>query len=81
MFGGYFDVENKKKNVFILEKRLDDMYKQNKWDKDESIKLSKEISNDKKIISMIESLNDTLKSYEEIIELNDEELIKEVVNN
>ena len=81
MFGGYFDVENKKKNVSILEKNLDDMYKQNKWDKDESIKLSKEISNDKKIISMIESLNDTLKSYEEIIELNDEELIKEVVNN
>ena len=38
MFGGYFDVENKKKNVFILEKRLDDMYKQNKWDKDESIR-------------------------------------------
>ena len=81
MFGGYFDVENKKKNVSILEKNLDDMYKQNKWDKDESIKLSKEISNHKKIISMIESLNDTLKSYEEIIELNDEELIKEVVNN
>lgn len=81
IFGGYFDVDNKKNNLQNLENKLQDLYSNNLWNSEESINLSKQIGNDKKIISNIESLKDIIVSYEEVIDSNDEELIEEVVNN
>ena len=42
--------------------------------------LSKEIGNDKKIISNIESLKQTLESYIDVVNSNDDELINELIN-
>ena len=57
------------------------MYKDNKWNTKESIDLSKKISEDKKIISNVEKLNQTLTSYLEVIELKDNDLINEISSN
>ena len=81
IFGGYFDVDNKKSNLSNLENNLQDMYKDNKWNTKESIDLSKKISEDKKIISNVEKLNQTLTSYLEVIELKDNDLINEISSN
>ncbi len=81
IFGGYFDVDNKKSNLSNLENNLQDMYKDNKWNTKESIDLSKKISEDKKIISNVEKLNQTLTSYLEVIELKDNDLISEISSN
>ena len=42
--------------------------------------MSKEIGNDKKIISNIQSLKQTLESYIDIVNSNDDELINELIN-
>ena len=42
--------------------------------------MSKEIGNDKKIISNIESLKQTLESYVDVVNSNDDELINELIN-
>ena len=42
--------------------------------------MSKEIGNDKKIISNVESLKQTLESYIDVVNSNDDELINELIN-
>ena len=79
--GGYFDVDNKKDNLPNLEEKLQRMYSNNEWNSEESINLSKQIGNDKKIISNIETLKEILVSYLEVLDSEDEELISEVTNN
>ena len=79
--GGYFDVDNKKNNLPNLEKELQDIYGNNEWNSEKSINLSKQIGNDKKIISNIETLKEILISYLEVLDSEDEDLIKEVTNN
>ena len=56
------------------------MYDNNLWNAKETIDLSKEIGNDKKIISNIESLKKTLESYIDVVNSNDDELINELIN-
>ena len=56
------------------------MYDNNLWNAKETIDLSKEIGNDKKIISNIESLKQTLESYIDVVNSNDDELINELIN-
>ena len=59
---------------------LQSLYDNNLWNAKETIDLSKEIGNDKKIISNIESLKQTLESYIDIVNSNDDELINELIN-
>ena len=80
IFGGYFDVDNKKKELSNKESKLQSLYDNNLWNAKETIDLSKEIGNDKKIISNIESLKQTLESYIDVVNSNDDELINELIN-
>ena len=77
---GYFDVDNKKKELSNKESKLQILYDNNLWNAKETIDLSKEIGNDKKIISNIESLKQTLESYIDVVNSNDDELINELIN-
>ena len=76
----YFDVDNKKKELSNKESKLQSLYDNNLWNAKETIDLSKEIGNDKKIISNIESLKQTLESYIDVVNSNDDELINELIN-
>ena len=78
IFGGYFDVTEKKKNIGVLEEKLQKLYANNEYNSNESIELSKQIATDRKIISSVENLKNTLCSYIEIINSNEIELIKEI---
>ncbi len=78
IYGGYFDVTNKKKNIQSLENKLDEFYKNNDYNSSESIQLSKQIGNDKKIIENIENLKSIIESYIEIIDSEDIELFDEI---
>ena len=78
IYGGYFDVTNKKKNIQSLENKLDEFYKNKDYNSSESIQLSKQIGNDKKIIENIENLKSIIKSYIEIIDSEDIELFDEI---
>ena len=78
IYGGYFEVTEKKNNIENLEKKLQDLYANNEYSSNESIELSKQIGNDKKIISSIENLKQILESYIEVIDSNEEELINEI---
>ena len=62
------------------ESKLQSLYDNNLWNAKETIDLSKEIGNDKKIISNIESLKKTLESYIDVVNSNDDELINELIN-
>ena len=62
------------------ESKLQSLYDNNLWNAKETIDLSKEIGNDKKIISNIESLKQTLESYIDVVNSNDDELINELIN-
>lgn len=77
-YGGYFDVTEKQKNIEVLEKKLQELYANNEYNSNESIELSKQIGNDKKIISSIENLKNTLESYIEIVDSDEMDLIKEI---
>lgn len=81
IFGGYFDVDSIKNNLQNLENKLQDLYSNNLWNSEETINLSRQIGNDKKIISNIENLKDIISSYEEILDSGDDELINEVLDN
>ena len=78
IYGGYFDVTNKKKNIQSLENKLDEFYKNKDYNSSESIQLSKQIGNDKKIIENIENLKSIIESYIEIIDSEDIELFDEI---
>ena len=53
---------------------MQDLYANNEYSSNESIELSKQIGNDKKIISSIENLKQILESYIEVIDSNEEEI-------
>ncbi len=78
IYGGYFDVDNKKVNIISMEDELEEKYNNNLWNSPDTIYLSKLIGNDKKIISNIESLKFKLESYIDIISSDEEELINEI---
>ena len=73
-------MDNKKKELSNKESELQSLYDNNLWNAKETIDLSKEIGNDKKIISNIESLKQTLESYIDVVNSNDDELINELIN-
>ena len=78
IFGGYFDVTNKKDNIKNKQQELQKYYDNNDYNSDKVVNLSKEINNDLKLIEEIENLKETLNSYNEIIDSKDEELINEI---
>ncbi|MBO5182794.1 MAG: peptide chain release factor 2 [Bacilli bacterium] len=81
IYGGYFDVTNKKKNMKNLEDKLQNLYRNNDYNSSKAIELSKQIGNDKKIIINIENLKLTLDSYMEVIDSNELDLINEIKND
>ncbi|MBQ9024708.1 MAG: PCRF domain-containing protein, partial [Bacilli bacterium] len=80
IFGGYFDVDTKKESIKSKQNKLQKLYDKGDYSSDESINLSKDITNDLKIIEEIENINNSLDTYLEIINSNDEELISEITN-
>ena len=81
IFGGYFDVDGKKNSIKDKQEKLQKLYDKGDYNSEISINLSKEITNDLKLIEEIESLKNELDTYIEIIDSNDEELIKEIEND
>ena len=78
IYGGYFDVEAKKESIKSKQDELQKLYDKGDYNSEKSINLSKDITNDLKLIEEIESLKSTINSYLEIIDSNDEELINEI---
>lgn len=81
IFGGCFDLDSKKNELKKLEEELSNMYDSGKWDSNINITISKKIGNIKKELEEVEGLKDNITSYLEIINLNDDEMTKEVFNN
>ena len=80
IYGGYFDVDLKKESIKSKQEELQSLYDKGDYNSEKSINLSKEITSDLKLIEDVESLKNTINSYLEILDSNDEELINEIKN-
>ena len=81
IYGGYFDVDNKKESIKSKQNELQSLYDKGDYNSEKAINLSKDITNDLKLIEEIESLKSSLDTYIEIIDSNEEELINELDND
>ena len=63
-----------------MQEELQKLYDNNDYNSTHAVELSKEITNDLKLISNIENLKNNIESYVDILDSNDEELLKEVEN-
>ena len=78
IFGGYFDVTKRQEELKSKQEKLQSYYNNNDYNSENVVNLSKEINNDIKLIEDLNNLKDTINSYNEIIDSNDEELINEL---
>ena len=81
IFGGYFDLDSKSKELSNLEKQLSDLYDSGKWDSNENIIITKKIGNIKKQIDEVKNLKELVESYIDIVELDDNDMINEISNS
>ena len=78
IFGGYFDVTKRQEELKEKQEKLQNYYDNNDYNSENVVNLSKEINNDIKLIDDLNNLKETLDSYIEIIDSNDEELMSEI---
>ena len=78
IFGGYFDVTKRQEELKEKQEKLQYYYDNNDYNSENVVNLSKEINNDIKLIDDLNNLKETLDSYIEIIDSNDEELMSEI---